>query len=259
MSDVSAVTNLLATVNEGFITTVGAAGVTSGGATVPMSSMGTLVNGTIFVGIIEPGATNQQVFTGTVDTGGAQITGVKWTRGTNVSHAAGATIVDYETGTLINMITKHLRTEHNQNGTHGSITASSLVASGAITAAGAVTGGSLVVNGATTLNGKVVPKVSTLASGATLTPDASATNICDCSGLATNTTIAAPTGTPANCQALTIRLEDNGTSRTIAWNAIYRAVGVTLPASTNASAPVYVGCIYNSNDTKWDVVSVGRG
>lgn len=73
--------------------------------------------------------------------------------------------------------------------------------------------------------------------------------------LATNATFAAPSGTPANGNTLLIRIEDDGTSRTLAWNAIYEVVGVTLPTSTTAGKKMYIGCIYNSTDSKWDVVS----
>lgn len=74
--------------------------------------------------------------------------------------------------------------------------------------------------------------------------------------LAVSATFAAPSGTPANGNTLLIRIKDNGTARTLAWNSIYRAVGVTLPTTTTASRMLYIGCIYNSTDSKWDVVSV---
>jgi hypothetical protein len=51
---------------------------------------------------------------------------------------------------------------------------------------------------------------------------------------------------------------DNGTARTLAWNAIYRAVGITLPATTVISKTLYLGMIYNSADSKWDVVAVSQ-
>lgn len=120
MSDVSLVTKLIPTVNEGFTASVGGSGVVSGGTTVPLTNVSGLTNGTVFVGIIEPGLTNQQVFTGTVDTSGSQITGVTWTRGANTAHAAGVTVVDYITGTDINMLGKAFLTEHSQDGTHSS-------------------------------------------------------------------------------------------------------------------------------------------
>lgn len=116
-SNVSTVVNHFPTANEGFTTTL-ASTILSGAATVPLNSASGLTNGAIFVGIIEPGGAKEQTFTGTVDTAGAQITGVKWTRGTNADHTAGVTIVDYVSGTGNNMITKGILVEHNQDGTH---------------------------------------------------------------------------------------------------------------------------------------------
>jgi hypothetical protein len=55
---------------------------------------------------------------------------------------------------------------------------------------------------------------------------------------------------------LEIRIKDNGTARTLAFNAIYRAVGVTLPTTTVISKTLYLFCRYNSTDTKWDVLDV---
>lgn len=115
-SNVSAVINHFPTVNEGFTTTLGVGGVLSGGTSIPITTTSGLTNGSVFVGIIEPGEVKEQTFTGTIDVGGSQITGVKWTRGTNVDHLAGVTIVDYVTGTAINMIIKGLLTVINQTG-----------------------------------------------------------------------------------------------------------------------------------------------
>lgn len=138
-SDVSAVTKHWPTANEGFITTAAAPGVTSGGTTVPLTSVTGLTNASTFVGIIEPGLTNEQVFTGTVDTAGTQITGVVWTRGVNVAHSTGVTIVDYVTGTATNMITKGIKVEHNDDGTHGAVNADSLHVAGTSHLVGNVT------------------------------------------------------------------------------------------------------------------------
>lgn len=119
-SNVSAVTNHFPTANEGFITTVAGSSVSAGATVVQLASVSGLTNGSVFVGIIEPGEANEQVFTGTVDTGGSQVTGVVWTRGADVLHPIGATVVDYVTGTGVNMMTKGMLVEHNQDGTHKS-------------------------------------------------------------------------------------------------------------------------------------------
>ena len=74
--------------------------------------------------------------------------------------------------------------------------------------------------------------------------------------MASATTIASPTGTPVQSQNLIFRFKDNGTARALTWNAIFRAIGITLPTTTTANKLLYVGCKYNSTDTKWDVVAV---
>jgi hypothetical protein len=121
MSTVTSVVNHFPTANEGFVTTLGST-ILAGAVTVPLTSVSGLTNGTIFVGIIEPGLANQQTFTGTVDTAGVQITSVKWTRGTNVDHTAGVTIVDYVSGTGQNMMTKGIQVNHTQTGSHKTLT-----------------------------------------------------------------------------------------------------------------------------------------
>lgn len=73
--------------------------------------------------------------------------------------------------------------------------------------------------------------------------------------------ISAPTGTPVNGQKLTIRIKDNGTARAITWitsSGGFRAVAPTLPTTTIISKVVYIGAVYNSDETFWDVVSVAQ-
>jgi hypothetical protein len=76
--------------------------------------------------------------------------------------------------------------------------------------------------------------------------------------LAVATVFEDPTGTPKDGQKLTIRIKDNGTQRTLAWNPIWRPIGTTLPTTTVANKLTYVGAIYNSSDSFWDVVSVAQ-
>jgi hypothetical protein len=65
-----------------------------------------------------------------------------------------------------------------------------------------------------------------------------------------------PTGTPTEGQQLIIRIKDNATARTLAWNAIYRASSdLALPTTTIVSKTVYLGFMYNSTDSKWDLLS----
>jgi hypothetical protein len=111
--------------------------------------------------------------------------------------------------------------------------------------------------GAETLtNKRINPRVSTAASTATLTPDISAFDQYNLTAQAEALTVAAPTGTPQDGNKLIIRILDNGTARAITWNATYTAIGVTLPIITTVSKMLYVGCIYNSTNTRWDVIAL---
>ena len=64
-----------------------------------------------------------------------------------------------------------------------------------------------------------------------------------------------PGGTPVQGQKLMIRIKDNATARALTWNAVFRAMGTALPSTTVLSKTLYLGFIYNSTDTKWDLVA----
>lgn len=107
----------------------------------------------------------------------------------------------------------------------------------------------------TLTNKRITNRVTSVASSATPTPDVSTTDQYNLTALAAAAAFGIPTGTPTDGQKLIIRIKDNGTARALTWNAIYRAVGADLPSTTVISKTTYVGCIYNSADTKWDIVA----
>ncbi len=103
----------------------------------------------------------------------------------------------------------------------------------------------------------VVEEISTIADSATPTPTGgSLRNLFTVTALAQAATFAAPSGTPANGNKLIIRILDNATARALSWNAIYAVIGTTLPTTTVLSKYTYVGCVYNSASSKWDVLAV---
>jgi hypothetical protein len=103
-------------------------------------------------------------------------------------------------------------------------------------------------------NKEIVPRVSTVASSATPTPVESTDDLFTVTALATNATFGSP-GAGQNGQTLTIRILDNGTSRTLAWNAIYRAgTEIPLPTATTINKTIYVTFIYNTASSTWDLV-----
>lgn len=106
-------------------------------------------------------------------------------------------------------------------------------------------------------NGTLVRRFATTTSTATITPNCGTQDIYTVTALAVNTTLAAPTGTPTEGQGLLIRIKDNGTSRTIAYNVIYRAAPeLPMPSATLAGKTMYLGFIYNATDSKWDLTAV---
>ena len=108
----------------------------------------------------------------------------------------------------------------------------------------------------TLTNKRIDPRVTSAASASSLTPDISVSDVYAYTALAAGLTINAPNGTPLDGDKLIFRLLDNGTARALTWNATYTVIGVTLPTTTTANKTTYVGCIYNANNTRWDVIAV---
>lgn len=148
------------------------------------------------------------------------------------------------------------------NGGSGATTLTGILKGNGTSAFTAVTAPSGTIVGTTdtqTLTNKsITTRIGTTASSSTPTPDADANDHYHVTALAAGATFGAPTGTPTDGQRLVIRIKDNGTARTLAYNAIYRAIGVNLPSTTVISKTIYLGMIYNSADTKWDVVAVSQ-
>ena len=112
-----------------------------------------------------------------------------------------------------------------------------------------------VSDGQTLTNKRITPRVSSTASASSLTPTIASYDQYVYTALAANLTINAPTGTPVDGNKLLFRIKDNGTARTLTWDAIFRAIGVTLPTTTVASKTMYVGAVYNAAETKWDIIA----
>ena len=116
-----------------------------------------------------------------------------------------------------------------------------------------------VVNGTATqtlTNKRINPRVSSTTSASSVTPDIASFDQYCFTALAAGLTIDPPTGTPVDGNKLIFRILDDGTSRSLSWDATYTPIGVVLPTATTISKMLYVGCIYNAANTRWDVVAV---
>jgi hypothetical protein len=100
-------------------------------------------------------------------------------------------------------------------------------------------------------------RVQSVTSSTTVTPT-STNDLVTITAQAEGLTIANPTGTMSEGQALMIRIKDNGTARAIAFGTNYRAIGITLPTTTVISKTMYLSLIWNATDTKFDVIGLNQ-
>ena len=126
-----------------------------------------------------------------------------------------------------------------------------------LTGTGASGTWSISITGGLVSSARINPRTSTTGSAATIDPNIASFDQYNLTAQAAALTINAPIGTPVDGNKLTFRILDNGTARAITWNATYVAIGVALPATTVASKTTYIGCVYNANNTRWDVIAVG--
>lgn len=130
------------------------------------------------------------------------------------------------------------------------------------------TSGTATFNGAAIFNGTVAfanpqtftnvrinPRTVTVATAASITPNSDTTDVHAVSALAGNLTINAPTGTPVDGQLLRIRIRDNGTSRTLTWNAAYTAINSELWAATLINKSMIWTFMWSVATSKWEVES----
>jgi predicted heme/steroid binding protein len=151
------------------------------------------------------------------------------------------------------------------NGTGGDIAILNDVAAGSIKFAAGASSTAHVTIGTTGLTTfatgvdykRLNPTTTSFSYATTFTPDISASDTFAITGQAVNLSVANPTGTPVNGQKMIIRIKDDGTARTITWSGTqYRASSdLALPTTTIVNKTMYLGFIYNSTDTKWDLLA----
>jgi hypothetical protein len=111
----------------------------------------------------------------------------------------------------------------------------------------------------TLTNKRKQPRVYTVASTATLTPEIASYDLFTITAQAASLTIANhSTSTPAAGEKMIIRIKDNATARAISFGTYYRAMGNALPTTTVVSKTLYLGFIWNSTDSKWDLIAVAQ-
>ncbi len=109
-------------------------------------------------------------------------------------------------------------------------------------------------------NKRINPRVVTAASYTTDTGTALDVSTCDefdVTAQAGALKLNNPGGTPVNGQKIIVRIKDDGTPRALTSDTQFRASSdLALPTTTFLSKTLYMGFIFNSADTKWDLLAV---
>lgn len=104
----------------------------------------------------------------------------------------------------------------------------------------------------------VLSRVVAVADAASVTMDADTTDIATQANtqVAGTLTINAPSGTPANGQKLIFRIRSTNV-QTFSWNSIFQgSTDLSLPTVTSGASKFdYFGFMYNSTNTKWQLVA----
>jgi hypothetical protein len=198
-------------------------------------------------------------------TGVSSLGSITKTDDTNVTLALGGT----PTGAVINSTSFTLGwtgTLSVARGGTGAGTLTGLVLGNGTSAMTAVTAPSGAVVGTTdtqTLtNKRINPRVlDTNVPSSPVTPASDDYDMIVYRGIGAALTLNAPSGTPVQGQKLIIRFKDDGTARALTWttgsSGNFRASSdLALPTTTVLSKTLYCGFIYNSTDSRWDLLAV---
>ena len=113
-----------------FSTTISAGGFAQGATTLPLVSTSGLDTDTAITLVLDPGNANEEVITGVVS-GTDVVNCVRGKEGTtDTAHSSGSTVSMYFTETHWDDMINGVLTQHNQDGTHGAVTATSVSISG---------------------------------------------------------------------------------------------------------------------------------
>jgi len=105
----------------------------------------------------------------------------------------------------------------------------------------------------TLTNKRITQRVTTITSSSTPTPNADTDDLFKVTALAAAALLTNPTGTPTAGQTLLIRIKDNGTARALTFDTLYRfSSDQPAPTTTVINKTLYLGFVYNFDDTKWD-------
>ena len=134
--------------------------------------------------------------------------------------------------------------------------------SGAYTFTGTLTGNTSLTFPTSGTLSTIIPRVVNTATATSITINGDTTDIATMANTQTagTFTINAPSGTPANGQKLIFRMSSTAV-QTFSWNAIFQgSTDVALPTVSSSGGKYdYMGFLYNSINSKWQMVASNFG
>jgi hypothetical protein len=243
-----------------------------------LSVTGNITGGNI-IGIVAAGSntitTTGNITGGNILFGSGVVSGTGNITGGNLN-AAGLSL----SGNVVSVLTSAANITTTANiaggniiGTHvGNVTGTTVSVTGNITGGNILgganvnavthTGATVSVTGNIITGGGIVSRVVSIADATSVTINADTTDL----ATQTNTqvtgtlTVNAPTGTLANGQKITFRLQSSNV-QTFSWNAVFAgSTDLSLPTTSSGSSKYdYMGFIYNSTATKWQLLAKNFG
>jgi hypothetical protein len=111
----------------------------------------------------------------------------------------------------------------------------------------------------TLTNKRINSRVTSIVSSATPTPNVANEDLFVITALAETATFGAPLGTPVDGQKLAIRIRSIG-AQSLFFDPIYRAgTDIVLPVTSSTGKTMYIGFIYNSDSSTWDLLALLKG
>jgi hypothetical protein len=100
--------------------------------------------------------------------------------------------------------------------------------------------------------------VQALTSTSTFTHDCDTYSAGKVTAQAVTLNMAAPTGTPTDMESFIMKIIDNGSAKSISWDAKFRSIGATLPTTTVGGKVMSLVFLYDSDNTTWDLMSIAN-
>ncbi len=160
----------------------------------------------------------------------------------------------------VNLIGSHANGNSNVNipTANGNITISASGVSNVVV----VSNSGVNVTGTLTVSGTTVPRVVNITDGSTFTANSATTDIASQvnTQVSGTLTLSAPTGSPLNGQKLMYKIK-SANVQTFSWDPVYAfSTDISQPTATTGSNKTdYLGFIYDSTASKWQLIAKNFG